>query len=343
MGAVFGLFAGFYYWITKLLGLIYSQYLSKLHFFIFFVGVNCTFFPMHFLGLSGMPRRILDYPDYYLGWNVIASNGSTISVIALILFFYLVYDLLVHGPENLRSSWQNNNFTSFCLTGSSSASRLCFLKGDSAEDWQLGFQDSASPIMDGIIALHHEIMYFLIIIIIFVSWMLLRIIQLFTNPISKTPSSGTHNVDLELIWTTFPSVILLLLSIPSFSLLYSLDELASPEITIKVIGNQWYWTYEYSEFREEILLDSYLVLDEDLVLGSLRLLEVDNRLVLPIETPIRILITSTDVLHSWAIPSLGIKMDACPGRLNQISIWIDREGVYYGQCSEICWWLDRTI
>lgn len=211
--------------------------------------------------------------------------------------------------------------------------RFCFLKGDASEEWQLGFQDPASPIMDGIITLHHEIMYFLIVIVILVSWMLFRIIQLFSK---QTPSSATHNVDLEIVWTTVPSILLLLVAIPSFSLLYSLDELTSPEITIKVLGNQWYWTYEYSGFNQEILLDSYLVLNDDLVLGSLRLLEVDNRLVLPIETPIRLFITSTDVLHSWAIPSLGVKMDACPGRLNEISIWIDREGVYYGQCSEIC-------
>jgi|TARA_B110000261_G_scaffold113749_1_gene127047 cytochrome c oxidase subunit 2 len=110
------------------------------------------------------------------------------------------------------------------------------------------------------------------------------------------------------------------LAIPSFSLLYAIDELSSPEITIKVIGNQWFWSYEYSEVNKEINMDSYMILEEDLSFGSLRLLEVDNRLALPIETSIRILISSTDVLHSFAIPSLGIKMDACPGRLNQVSL-----------------------
>jgi cytochrome c oxidase subunit II len=336
MGAVFGLFAGFYYWIEKIVGLKYDQLLAKLHFFTFFVGVNYTFFPMHMLGLAGMPRRVSDYPDYYAGWNAIASKGSTISVIALFLFFYLVYDLLVYGREHLQSSWQNSMLNFFAVQKLTLANRLCFFKRDCAEDWQFGFQDPASPIMDGIISLHHEIMYFLIVIVIFVSWMLLRIIQLFNNPINKIPFSITHNVDLEIVWTTIPSFVLLLIAIPSFSLLYAIDELTSPEVTIKVVGNQWFWTYEYTEFNAEILLDSYLVLDEDLALGSLRLLEVDNRLVLPVETPLRLLITSTDVLHSWAIPSLGVKMDACPGRLNQISVWVDRTGIYYGQCSEIC-------
>ena len=127
-----------------------------------------------------------------------------------------------------------------------------------------------------------------------------------------------------------------MLAIPSFSLLYAVDELVSPEITIKVIANQWFWSYEYADLNKEINFDSYMILEEDLALGSIRLLEVDNRLLLPIETSIRILITSTDVLHSFAVPSLGTKMDACPGRLNQVSLWINRPGIYYGQCSEIC-------
>jgi len=133
----------------------------------------------------------------------------------------------------------------------------------------------------------------------------------------------------------------LLIAIPSFTLLYSLDELIDPTITLKVIGHQWYWSYEYSDYNtlqggETLAFDSYLINIDDLTKGAFRLLEVDNRVILPINTHIRLLVTAADVLHSWAVPSFGIKVDACPGRLSQASLFLKREGVYYGQCSEIC-------
>ena len=190
--------------------------------------------------------------------------------------------------------------------------------------------------MEGIIDLHHDIMFFLILTVFFVLWMLCRIIFLFGVKKNPIPSNITHNTELELAWTTVPSLLLLFLAVPSFSLLYAIDELIAPDLTIKVVGNQWFWNYEYSDLIKDINFDSYMILEEDLIIGSIRLLEVDNRLVLPVELSIRILITSNDVLHSFSIPSLGVKMDACPGRLNQISLWINRPGVYYGQCSEIC-------
>jgi len=343
MGAVFGLFAGWYYWIGKIVGLKYSSTLANLHFITFFVGVNLTFFPLHFLGLAGMTRRVPDFPDCFSGWNMVASLGSSISVIAVFIFFYFTYDLLVYGCPDLYLSWKNDLLTCFYVQKLFLGNRLSFINKikrfkflDSPENWQLGFQDPASSIMEGVIELHHDIMYFLIVIIIFVSWMLIRIIQLFNQDLHAVPANITHNIELEIIWTTIPSIILLMLAIPSFSLLYAIDELASPEITVKVIGNQWFWSYEFSEINKEINIDSYMILEEDLAFGSLRLLEVDKRLALPIETSIRILISSTDVLHSFAVPSLGIKMDACPGRLNQISLWINRKGIYFGQCSEIC-------
>ena len=343
MGAVFGLFAGWYYWIGKIVGLKYSSTLANLHFITFFVGVNLTFFPLHFLGLAGMTRRVPDFPDCFSGWNMVASLGSSISVIAVFIFFYFTYDLLVYGCPDLYLSWKNDLLTCFYVQKLFLGNRLSFVNTtkkfkllDSPENWQLGFQDPASSIMEGIIELHHDIMYFLIVIVIFVSWMLIRIIQLFNQNVHTIPENITHNIELEIIWTTIPSIILLMLAIPSFSLLYAIDELVSPEITVKVIGNQWFWSYEFSEINKEINIDSYMILEEDLAFGSLRLLEVDKRLVLPIETSIRILISSTDVLHSFAVPSLGIKMDACPGRLNQISLWINRKGIYFGQCSEIC-------
>ena len=151
------------------------------------------------------------------------------------------------------------------------------------------------------------------------------------------PKKTQHNTTLEIIWTLIPCVILLLIAIPSFSLLYAVEDLNIIESTIKIIGNQWYWTYELSGENFEKKFDSVMLAEEDLITdGSLRLLEVDSRLFLPIEKQLRLFITASDVLHSWAVPSLGIKLDACPGRLNQVALWIKRSGVYYGQCSEIC-------
>ena len=215
-----------------------------------------------------------------------------------------------------------------------------FSFSDSAESWQFGFQDPATPIMEGIINLHHDLMFFICVISIFVTWMLIRTIWLFEASQNKVASTLSHGILIELIWTTAPAIILLIIAIPSFSLLYAMDEIVSPTITIKALGHQWYWSYEYSDYTNEnyepINFDSYMIPEEDLELGQLRLLEVDNRMVIPIQTHIRIVVSAADVLHSWAIPSLGIKCDAIPGRLNQASLFLKREGLYYGQCSEIC-------
>jgi heme/copper-type cytochrome/quinol oxidase subunit 2 len=147
-----------------------------------------------------------------------------------------------------------------------------------------------------------------------------------------------HNTFVEILWTLLPCVILLLIAIPSFSLLYAIEDFTIIESSVKIVGNQWYWTYELPANGVEYIFDSVMVPEVDLnqTNNGLRLLEVDNRLLLPIEKQIRLFITSTDVLHSWAVPSLGVKMDACPGRLNQVALWINRRGTYYGQCSEIC-------
>jgi len=209
---------------------------------------------------------------------------------------------------------------------------------DYAEPWQLLFQDPATPVMEGIINLHHDIMFILILITIVVTYILLRAVSLFTG--NKTPSTTTHGESLEVIWTVTPALILMLIGIPSFTLLYSMDEVIDPAVTLKAIGRQWYWSYEYSDYAKDtdshIVFDSYMIPEDDLEKGGLRLLEVDNRVVLPVNTHIRILVTSADVLHCWTVPSFGIKVDGCPGRLNQLSLYIKREGLYYGQCSELC-------
>jgi cytochrome c oxidase subunit 2 len=235
---------------------------------------------------------------------------------------------------------------------------------DWPKNWQLSFQDPASPIMEGIINLHHDIFFLLVFIAFFVITIIGLTISAFSvdkyNP-KFAFTAITHNTQLEFIWTLIPCLILMMIALPSFALIYSIDDISKATFTIKVIGHQWYWTYEYGEIAEDntVLVnpltqkpknfDSYMVPESDLELitnGSykdfleqskvLRLLEVDNRLVLPWKEHIRVLITSTDVIHSWAVPSLGIKMDACPGRLNQVSLFINRPGLFYGQCSEIC-------
>lgn len=207
--------------------------------------------------------------------------------------------------------------------------------------YQIGFQDPATPIMEGIIDLHNDIFFFLVLTLTAVAWTLIRILWL--NNIGYRWSSTytfTHNTALEIIWTITPAVILMIIAIPSFALLYSMDEIIDPAMTIKTIGHQWYWSYEYSDYHtndiESVAFDSYMIPEEDLEEGQLRLLEVDNRIIVPTHTHIRMLVTSTDVIHSWAVPSLGVKVDAVPGRLNQLSFFIQREGTYHGQCSEIC-------
>ena len=215
---------------------------------------------------------------------------------------------------------------------------------DAAEPWQLGFQDAASPVMQGIIDLHHDIFFFVVFVTCFVVWMLGRTLYHFHHTRQPIPEKIVHGTAIEIAWTVTPSLILILIAVPSFALLYSMEEVVDPAMTFKAIGHQWYWSYEYSDQMDHLPLfddyqigfDSYMIPEEDLQAGELRLLEVDNRVVLPTHTHIRVIITAADVLHSWAVPSLGIKCDAVPGRLNQVSTFIQREGVFYGQCSEIC-------
>jgi len=211
---------------------------------------------------------------------------------------------------------------------------------DSAERWQLGLQDPATPTVEGMISFHNYLMFFIIAIGILVVWMLYYVIVSYKKKNNVVSVHFTHSSLLEIIWTVIPAIVLLFIAAPSFALLYSLDELIDPEITLKIVGHQWYWSYEYNDMTASnnnlysVIFDSYM--SKELTQGSFRLLEVDNRVVLPIQKHIRLLITSADVLHSWAVPSFGIKVDACPGRLSEASLFLKREGVFYGQCSEIC-------
>lgn len=209
---------------------------------------------------------------------------------------------------------------------------------DAAERWQIRIQDPATPVAEGMLYFHNYLMFFIIVIVLAVLWLL----YCAWNTNSSKASRFSHSSILEIIWTIIPAVVLVLIAVPSFTLLYSLDEVSNPVITVKIVGHQWYWSYEYSDYVKSgditlgVNYDSYMVNTQDLTIGAFRLLEVDNRLVLPIKTHIRLLITSSDVIHCWTIPSFGLKVDATPGRLSQASLFIKRSGVYYGQCSEIC-------
>ena len=212
---------------------------------------------------------------------------------------------------------------------------------DIAEPWQLGFQDSAAPGFTGLVSLHNTIGFYLIVISLAVFWVLFSLIYYYNynkNPIAH--KYLTHGTVLELVWTITPALILIAIAFPSFRLLYLMDEVISPTLTIKIVGHQWYWSYEYSDFitdsGESIDFDSYMIPESDLELGQFRLLDVDNRLIIPVDCHIRLIVTGADVLHSFAVPSLGLKLDAVPGRLNQVSFLAERPGIFYGQCSEIC-------
>lgn len=452
MGAVFAFFAGFYYWFWKISGYTYNEMYGNVHFWLMFIGVNLTFFPMHFVGLAGMPRRIPDYPDNYYYWNILSSFGSIISSVSVVIFFYLIYlafnnnntPKIVKFAHSIISPYTNmllkylklptiktvseekitiiNSFmntyippTFMILIFLTSVTKFLGFDVDCVNDhtdsWRVSFQDPTTPIAYGIIKLHDHIMFFLAVILFVVGYLLFstykkfyygalnndlpdsKAISLFDSLIADYKESllfnitnRTYNINhgttIEIIWTILPAFILLFIAVPSFALLYAMDEIIDPVLTVKVIGHQWYWSYEYSDYsvvysnrlidydsvdrfaamemmykgmgylkdrsllsylyipivipETTIKFDSYMIHEAELNLGDLRLLKTDMPLFLPKNTHIRLLITSSDVLHSWAVPSFGVKVDAVPGRLNQTSLYLKNTGTFYGQCSELC-------
>nr|YP_009487903.1 cytochrome c oxidase subunit II [Anopheles guarani]AWB99111.1 cytochrome c oxidase subunit 2 [Anopheles guarani]AWB99124.1 cytochrome c oxidase subunit 2 [Anopheles guarani] len=194
----------------------------------------------------------------------------------------------------------------------------------------LGLQDSSSPLMEQLNFFHDHTLLILTMITILVGYIMgMLMFNNFTNRFLL------HGQTIEIIWTVLPAIILMFIAFPSLRLLYLMDEINTPSITLKSIGHQWYWSYEYSDFLN-LEFDSYMIPTNELDLSGFRLLDVDNRVVLPMNNQVRILVTATDVLHSWTVPSLGVKVDATPGRLNQINFLINRPGLFFGQCSEIC-------
>lgn len=199
-----------------------------------------------------------------------------------------------------------------------------------AQPLQLGFQDAASPIIEELLHFHDHALVAVFLISVLVLYIISTIITAKLTDINLIDAQ-----EIEIVWTIMPAIILIVIALPSLRILYLIDEISNPFLTVKAIGHQWYWTYEYND-SGEIAFDSYIIPTADLLPGQLRLLEVDNRIITPINVPVRVLVTAEDVLHSWAVPSLGVKTDAIPGRLNQTSFISTRPGVFYGQCSEIC-------
>ncbi len=458
MGAVFGIFIGFYYWAEKFWALRTEPQYTTIQFWTFFLGVNLTFFPMHFVGLAGMPRRISDYPYSFANWNLISSVGSLITMGSVVLFLYIVYEATKAGRVAERSYWyelsarcdlwisfpfmetprrtfreigedglaklysastvaqaiaERNNIlkklnlvtvpadaiyvatrdphshymfpkpalprsTRFVtsvfkaslpkarfeelanddnagLTTQKVLSRVKFKRPDSPRPWQWHFLDPASAQAEAISDLYMDVVGILVAIAGIVFTMTYYCLS--KKGHSKFEYKGSneahtflsrrrpyvvyaHHTMLEIIWTFLPCVILFIIAIPSFSLAMALDEEVNPWVWVKVLGNQWYWTYEFSTLVDSETTDVEVVClmlkGEDLVSKSLNFLMTDNSVVIPYGLTTRFLITSNDVLHSWAVPALGVKVDACPGRINAVNVFPKRPGVYYGQCSEIC-------
>ncbi len=268
------------------------------------------------------------------------------SLLLLNLFFILMATYKLGMTPSIFHDFlmQCHHFFMACSTGLASFSlngviplTLC----DAARPWGIYFQDSGTPQMEALVELHDNIMFYLVIILFGVGWILISIINVYNNvqsPISLKYLS--HGASIELIWTVTPAIILILIAFPSFKLLYLMDEVSDPAMVILAEGHQWYWSYQYADFmdneEEFIEFDSYLVPESDLEGGALRMLEVDNRLIIPELTHVRFIVGGADVIHSFACPALGVKCDAYPGRLNQSSLMINRAATFYGQCSEIC-------
>jgi cytochrome c oxidase subunit II len=202
------------------------------------------------------------------------------------------------------------------------------------EPWQLGMQQGATPVMDDIIWFHNFLVWAITAIALFVLVLLIIVVVKFNARSNPTPSRTTHNTTIEVIWTVVPVLILVTIAVPSFRLLFYQLNMPKADVTVKATGKQWFWSYSYPDNKFEF--DSLMVQEKDLKPGQPRLLAVDNELVVPVNKVVHVLTTGADVIHSFAVPAFGIKIDAIPGRLNETWFKAEREGIYYGQCSELC-------
>jgi len=203
------------------------------------------------------------------------------------------------------------------------------------QPWEIGMQPPATPVKDRLSAFHNELLIIITLITVFVLSLLVYVMWRFNHRRNPAPSRTSHNTVIEMLWTVVPVLILVIIAIPSFKLMYYMDRVPNPEMTVKVTGHQWYWSYEYPD-QGGLAFDSNIIPDADLKPGQKRLLDVDNPLVVPADTIIRVLVTGTDVIHSWFIPSFGVQEYAIVGRLNESWMKIEHEGTYYGQCNQIC-------
>lgn len=201
--------------------------------------------------------------------------------------------------------------------------------------WQLGMQDPGAVGMERIISFHNMLLVIITGIVLLVLGLMVYIFIRFNKKANPVPSKTSHNTFIEIVWTVLPIMILVLIAIPSFKLLYFKDRVPQADMTIKAIGNQWYWSYEYPD-NGDFTFDTFMVADADLQPGQLRLLTTDNHVVVPVNKTVRVVVTASDVIHSWAVPALGVKQDGVPGRLNETWFRAEKEGTYYGQCSELC-------
>ena len=217
-------------------------------------------------------------------------------------------------------------FTTLYATGS---------LADQPKQWQFGFQDAASQSMREIVSFHNNLLLPIIIAIsVFVLFLMIYTCVRFRASKNPNPSKTTHNVAVEVLWTLIPCLILIVMAVPSFKILYNQDTIPKVDLTIKAVGYQWYWGYEYPD--ENIIFESYMIKEEELKENQPRLLTVDNEVVVPVNKVVKVLITANDVLHAWALPSFGVKRDAVPGRINETWFKAEKVGTYYGQCSELC-------
>ena len=419
MGAVFAIFIGFYFWIEKMLALRYGETSTTSHFWGFFAGVNVTFFPMHFLGNSGMPRRVGDYPVFFVLWNRVASSGSLYSVVASILFFCIMFDFLTfqliskafnivreffrHTLSLLklfagvtRAGLGRLYYFSYTTEARLSFNNLFvlasvfFLTNPVLRPSDNYFQNSITRSGGWLIEMNDEVMFWLFVFSALILWIILKIYVCFDA--NKIVDFWFENLDtdkwygswllwfsydtwVEGIWTMLPVAVILVIALPAFALLmiYEFPELMfhnielvdDVEVLVHITGRQWYWVYDYyvtfedtcispewfteeseriqalsdAEIHESTVnftVESYMTSGEGEMDVLYRLLETDHDLVLPSRTPITLYVTSDDVIHSFTVPTLYIKVDACPGRLNALTFATVQEGRFVGQCSELC-------
>jgi cytochrome c oxidase subunit 2 len=242
---------------------------------------------------------------------------------------------LVEGANTTMQVFKRFISLTFIFTGLAAGSSMALAAFGQPSPWELGFQQAATPVMESITSFHDFLLYIITAITVFVLALLLVIIVKFNARANPTPSKTTHNTTLEVLWTVVPVLILTIIAVPSFRLLFTQLEIPPADVTVKATGKQWFWSYSYPD-AGGFEFDSLLLSEKERKPDQPRLLAVDNEMVVPVNKNVRVLTTGADVIHAFAVPSFGIKIDSIPGRINETWFKATREGTYYGQCSELC-------